>query len=88
MRRLFREPASSRPLRRNSTARSLVPSELCLVRATTPELVSPPLYAPGFYTGYDVKTLPGVREAIEQKQWRSARRDHGTANALLHWRGH
>ena len=26
------------------------------------------LYAPGFYTGYDVKTLPGVREAIEQGQ--------------------
>ncbi len=23
------------------------------------------LYAPGFYTGYGVKTLPGVREAIE-----------------------
>jgi N-acetylated-alpha-linked acidic dipeptidase len=31
------------------------------------------LYAPGFYTGYDVKTLPGVREAIEQKQWDEAR---------------
>jgi N-acetylated-alpha-linked acidic dipeptidase len=27
------------------------------------------LYAPGFYTGYGVKTIPGVREAIEQKQW-------------------
>ncbi len=27
------------------------------------------LYAPGFYTGYDVKTVPGVREAIEQKQY-------------------
>jgi N-acetylated-alpha-linked acidic dipeptidase len=27
------------------------------------------LYAPGFYTGYGVKTLPAVREAIEQKQW-------------------
>jgi N-acetylated-alpha-linked acidic dipeptidase len=25
------------------------------------------LYAPGFYTGYSVKTLPGVRESIEQK---------------------
>ena len=23
------------------------------------------LYAPGFYTGYGVKTLPAVREAIE-----------------------
>ncbi|HSE96837.1 MAG TPA: transferrin receptor-like dimerization domain-containing protein [Blastocatellia bacterium] len=27
------------------------------------------IYAPGFYTGYGVKTIPGVREAIEQKQW-------------------
>ena len=27
------------------------------------------IYAPGLYTGYGVKTLPGVREAIEQKQW-------------------
>ncbi|MDG1104941.1 MAG: M28 family metallopeptidase [Cyclobacteriaceae bacterium] len=27
------------------------------------------IYAPGFYTGYGVKTLPGVREAIEQENW-------------------
>jgi N-acetylated-alpha-linked acidic dipeptidase len=26
-------------------------------------------YAPGFYTGYGVKTLPGIREGIEQKEW-------------------
>ncbi len=30
------------------------------------------IYAPGFYTGYDVKTIPGVREAIEQKQYKEA----------------
>ncbi|MFH6604898.1 transferrin receptor-like dimerization domain-containing protein [Maribacter algicola] len=30
------------------------------------------IYAPGFYTGYGVKTLPGVREAIEQKNWQEA----------------
>jgi N-acetylated-alpha-linked acidic dipeptidase len=30
------------------------------------------IYAPGFYTGYGVKTLPGVREAIEQKEWKLA----------------
>ncbi len=29
------------------------------------------LYAPGFYTGYGVKTIPGVREAIEQGQYDS-----------------
>ncbi len=27
------------------------------------------LYAPGFYTGYGVKTIPAVREAIEQKKF-------------------
>jgi N-acetylated-alpha-linked acidic dipeptidase len=30
------------------------------------------IYAPGFYTGYGVKTLPGVREAIEQRDWKEA----------------
>jgi len=30
------------------------------------------VYAPGMYTGYGVKTIPGVREAIEQKQWKEA----------------
>ena len=30
------------------------------------------VYAPGFYTGYGVKTIPGVREAIEQKRWSEA----------------
>ena len=30
------------------------------------------IYAPGLYTGYGVKTIPGVREAIEQKKWKEA----------------
>ena len=30
------------------------------------------IYAPGFYTGYGVKTLPGVREALEQRDWEEA----------------
>jgi N-acetylated-alpha-linked acidic dipeptidase len=30
------------------------------------------LYAPGFYTGYGVKTVPAVREAIELKKWHQA----------------
>ncbi|HEU5334508.1 MAG TPA: transferrin receptor-like dimerization domain-containing protein, partial [Terriglobales bacterium] len=30
------------------------------------------IYAPGVYTGYGVKTMPGVREAIEQKRWPEA----------------
>ena len=27
------------------------------------------LYAPGFYTGYGVKTLPMIREAIEERRY-------------------
>ena len=30
------------------------------------------VYAPGFYTGYGVKTLPAVREAIDEKDWTEA----------------
>lgn len=30
------------------------------------------IYAPGFYTGYGVKTLPMIREAIEQRNWKEA----------------
>lgn len=27
------------------------------------------IYAPGYYTGYGVKTLPGLREGIEESNW-------------------
>jgi N-acetylated-alpha-linked acidic dipeptidase len=30
------------------------------------------IYAPGVYTGYGVKTMPAVRESIEQKKWKEA----------------
>ena len=30
------------------------------------------IYAPGFYTGYGVKTLPAIREAIEERKWDEA----------------
>lgn len=33
------------------------------------------IYAPGFYTGYGVKTLPGIREAVEQKNWKEAQEE-------------
>ncbi len=33
------------------------------------------LYAPGYYTGYGVKTLPGVREAIEDKRYGDVERE-------------
>lgn len=44
------------------------------------------IYAPGFYTGYGVKTLPGIREAIEERAWDEAseqvERRAGTLTAL------
>ncbi|MFT4155609.1 M28 family metallopeptidase [Parafilimonas sp.] len=41
------------------------------------------LYAPGFYTGYGVKTLPGIREAIEQRNWKEAQEEINlTAEAI------
>jgi N-acetylated-alpha-linked acidic dipeptidase len=30
------------------------------------------IYAPGWYTGYGAKTLPGVREAIEERRYSEA----------------
>ena len=30
------------------------------------------IYAPGVYTGYAPKTMPGIREAIEQRRWQEA----------------
>jgi N-acetylated-alpha-linked acidic dipeptidase len=41
------------------------------------------VYAPGFYTGYGVKTLPGVREAIEQRKWTDANAQIAIAAAVL-----
>jgi N-acetylated-alpha-linked acidic dipeptidase len=33
------------------------------------------IYAPGFYTGYGVKTVPGVREAVDSQDWPLAKRE-------------
>jgi len=41
------------------------------------------IYAPGFYTGYGVKTLPRVREAIEQKEWEKVNQQIEKVSALL-----
>ena len=31
------------------------------------------MYAPGYYTGYGVKTLPGIREGLEERKWNEVR---------------
>jgi len=41
------------------------------------------IHAPGAYTGYGVKTIPGVREAIEQKKWNDAEKEIGRAARVL-----
>jgi N-acetylated-alpha-linked acidic dipeptidase len=66
----------------NATATALAPVN-ALVRQGDQALLLPDglprrawyrhsLYAPGYYTGYGVKTMPGVREAIEQRDWKLA----------------
>ncbi|HJW17609.1 MAG TPA: transferrin receptor-like dimerization domain-containing protein [Flavisolibacter sp.] len=41
------------------------------------------VYAPGFYTGYGVKTLPGIREAIEQRNWKEAQENIGIVSKVI-----
>src|SRR5262249_49409794 len=33
------------------------------------------IYAPGYYTGYGAKTLPGIREGIEEKRYQEAEKE-------------
>ena len=45
------------------------------------------IYAPGYYTGYDAKTIPGVREAIEERRWDDANAQIPiVAETLERWR--
>jgi N-acetylated-alpha-linked acidic dipeptidase len=41
------------------------------------------IYAPGFYTGYGVKTLPGIREGIEERHWTEAQENINIVAATL-----
>ncbi len=41
------------------------------------------IYAPGLLTGYEAKTLPGVREAIEGRRWAEASECVGRTAAAL-----
>lgn len=67
----------------NSPARDKVAAVNAAIYRTERSLLAPnglpgrpfyrhQLYAPGQYTGYSVKTLPGIREAAESKQWDQA----------------
>jgi N-acetylated-alpha-linked acidic dipeptidase len=39
--------------------------------------------APGVYSGYGAKTIPGVREAIEQKHWDEANSEIARVSIVL-----
>jgi len=41
------------------------------------------IYAPGMLTGYEVKTVPGVREALEARRWDEANRFAGVTARTL-----
>jgi len=42
------------------------------------------VYAPGFYTGYGVKTLPGIREGIEEHNWKESQERISVLAEVLH----
>ena len=42
-----------------------------------------PPYWRGYYTGYGVKTMPGVREALEQRNWQEASEQVGFLAATI-----
>jgi len=41
------------------------------------------IYAPGYYTGYEAKTFPGIREAIEQRHYKEAEDEVARVAAVL-----
>ena len=84
--RWVQSPESLDPDVRTTLNRLLMKTERALTRAAG--LPGRPwfrhqVYAPGFYTGYGVKTLPGVREAIEQRDWDEAEAQIGHAAVAL-----
>jgi N-acetylated-alpha-linked acidic dipeptidase len=41
------------------------------------------IYAPGAHTGYGVKTMPGIREAVEERRWDEANQYIGVVSRAL-----
>ncbi|MCA1591441.1 MAG: M28 family peptidase [Acidobacteria bacterium] len=75
----MRDPAARSRLSSRETQKALDDALRQVEHAMTREAGLPrrawfkhQIYAPGFYTGYGVKTLPAIREAIEQHDWREA----------------
>lgn len=73
--RIGTSPASLKPEVRNQLNAAFIGLERALAR--NEGLPGRPwfkhqVYAPGLYTGYGVKTLPAIREALELRQWAQA----------------
>ena len=75
----MRDPASAARLQSRDVQRALDSALNKVEHAMTSESGLPrrswfkhEIYAPGFYTGYGVKTLPAIREALEQHDWPEA----------------
>jgi N-acetylated-alpha-linked acidic dipeptidase len=69
---LYSESAGESEIVNDEVNRLLFTSERILTRSEGlkgREWYKHHVYAPGYYTGYGVKTLPGVREAIEQRNY-------------------
>jgi N-acetylated-alpha-linked acidic dipeptidase len=65
-------------VRANAVNEALMKTERVLTRAEglpNREWYKHQIYAPGFYTGYGVKTVPGVREAVDSEDWPLAKRE-------------
>jgi len=65
---------------------SLIRTERALIRPEglpNREWYKHQIYAPGFYTGYGVKTIPGVREAVDSKDWGLAQKEAGIVEQCL-----
>jgi N-acetylated-alpha-linked acidic dipeptidase len=64
--------------RANALNEALMKTERVLTRSEglpNREWYKHQIYAPGFYTGYGVKTVPGVREAVDSQDWPLAKRE-------------
>jgi N-acetylated-alpha-linked acidic dipeptidase len=76
-------PAQSQPIKANEILQRAEQSLLLPDGLPRREWYRHQLYAPGLYTGYAVKTLPGVREAVEAQRWEEASQQARRATQAL-----
>jgi N-acetylated-alpha-linked acidic dipeptidase len=75
---LWKRPGAASPEKLVKLNDSLTHAEQTLLSASGlpgREWYRHQIYAPGLYTGYGAKTIPGVREAVEAQHWKEATRE-------------